>query len=128
MDTQDHDQQPNGDDDQQCKAEPSQHHRACTNTTPDTAVSEVLSYLRRSDRGGVLPKNADENEDRGDEDQRQSHLRDRPRREGFDVNVGPGAGVVFFVPAWERGEEEEGDEGEDDGDDAVEEPLSATVL
>ena len=46
-------------------------------------------------------------------------MRDGAGGEGLDVDVGAGAGVVFFVPAGEGGEEEEGDEGEDDGDDAV---------
>ena len=45
-------------------------------------------------------------------------MRDGTGGEGLDVDVGAGAGVVFFVPAGEGGEEEEGDEGEDDGDDA----------
>jgi hypothetical protein len=45
-------------------------------------------------------------------------LRDGSRGEGFDIDIGAGAGVVFFVPARKSGEEEEGDEGEDDGDDA----------
>lgn len=39
--------------------------------------------------------------------------------EGLDIDIGASAGVVFFVPAWECGEEEEGYEGENDGDDAV---------
>lgn len=46
-------------------------------------------------------------------------MRHGSRGEGFDVNVGAGASVVFFVPAGESGEEEEGEEGEDEGDDAV---------
>ena len=45
-------------------------------------------------------------------------MRDWPRGERLDVDVGAGAGVALFVPAGEGGEEEEGDEGEDDGYDA----------
>jgi hypothetical protein len=66
----------------------------------------------------MLPQDGDEHEDGGDEDEGQGDLRDGPRGEGLDVDVGAGAGVALFVPAREGGEEEEGDEGEDDGYDA----------
>jgi len=66
----------------------------------------------------VLPEDGDEDEDGGDKDEREGDLGDGSGGERLDVDVGPGAGVVLFVPAGEGGEEEEGDEGEDDGDDA----------
>ena len=44
---------------------------------------------------------------------------DGSRWEGFNVDIGAGSGVVFFVPAGEGCEEEEDYEGEDDGDDPV---------
>lgn len=67
----------------------------------------------------MLPQDAHQHEYRRDENQCERHLRDGSRGEGFDVNVGAGASVVFFVPAGKSGEEEEGEEGEDEGDDAV---------
>lgn len=67
----------------------------------------------------MLPQDAHQHEYRRDENQCERHLRHGSRGEGFDVNVGAGASVVFFVPAGESGEEEEGEEGEDEGDDAV---------
>ena len=67
----------------------------------------------------MLPEHGDEHEDRSDEDEGEGDLGDGPRGEGLDVDVGARAGVVFFVPAGEGGEEEEGDEGEDYGDDAA---------
>jgi len=67
----------------------------------------------------MLPQHADEHEDGGDENEGEGDLRDGAGGEGFDVDVGAGAGVALFVPAREGGEEEEGYEGEDYGDDAV---------
>ena len=67
----------------------------------------------------MLPEDADEHKDRADEYQRERHLGDGPRRKGFDVDVGASSSVVLFVPAGKGGEEEEGDEGQYDGDDAV---------
>lgn len=67
----------------------------------------------------MLPQDAHEHEYRRDENQCERHLRHGSRGERFDVNVGAGASVVFFVPAGKSGEEEEGEEGEDEGDDAV---------
>ena len=66
----------------------------------------------------MLPQHGDEHEDGRDEDDGEGDLRDGARGEGLDFTV---AAVVvsFFVPAGEGGEEEEADEGEDDGDDAV---------
>ena len=66
----------------------------------------------------MLPEDGDEHEDRGDEDQGEGDLRDGPRGERLDVDIGASAGVALLVPTWESGEEEEGDEGEDDGYDA----------
>lgn len=68
----------------------------------------------------MLPQDAHEHEYRRDENQCERHLRHGSRGKGFDVNVGAGASVVFFVPAGKCGEEEKGEEGEDEGDDAVE--------
>lgn len=67
----------------------------------------------------MLPQDADQHENRRDENQCERHLRDGSRGERFNVNVGAGASVVFFVPAGKSGEEEKGEEGEDEGDDAV---------
>lgn len=75
----------------------------------------------------MLPQDAHEHENRRDENQCERHLRDGSRGERFDVNVGAGASVVFFVPAGKSGEEEEGEEGEDEGDDAVEKKMSVSV-
>lgn len=66
----------------------------------------------------MLPQHADEHEDRGHEDERERDLADGPGGEGLDVALGA-ALVGFLVPAGEGGEQEEADEGEDDGDDAV---------
>lgn len=68
----------------------------------------------------MLPQDAHQHEYRRDENQCERHLRHGSRGERFDVNIGAGASVVFFVPAGKSGEEEEGEEGEDEGDDAVE--------
>lgn len=75
----------------------------------------------------MLPQDAHEHEYRRDENQCERHLRDGSRGERFDVNVGAGASVVFFVPAGKSGEEEEGEEGEDEGDDAVWKKMSVSV-
>ena len=66
----------------------------------------------------MLPQHADEHEDGGDEDEGQGNLADGAGGKGFDVALGA-ALVGFLVPAGEGGEQEEADEGEDDGDDAV---------
>lgn len=121
--TQDHDKQANSHDDQQREPEPTEHHGARPDARMHAAIAEVFGDLGRGDRGGMLPEHADEDEDGGDEDVRQGDLGYRSAGEGLDVDVGAGAGVVFFVPAGEGGEEEEGDEGEDDGDDAENKAL-----
>lgn len=118
MYTQNHNEQPNRHDDQQREPKPTKHHSTGPDAGMHATIAEVLGDLRRGDRGGVLPQHADEDEDGGDEDVRQGDLRHGSAGEGLDVDVGTRAGVVFFVPAGEGGEEEEGDEGEDDGDDA----------
>lgn len=117
MNTQNHNQQPNRHNNQQREPKPTQNHRAGTDTALDAPVAEILSDLRRGYGGGVLPEDADEDEDGGDEDEGEGDLGDGTGGEWFDVDVGTGAGVVFFVPAREGGEKEEGYEGEDDGDD-----------
>lgn len=66
----------------------------------------------------MLPEHGDEHEDGGDEDDGESDLGYGARGEGLDFAFGT-FGVFFFVPAGECGEEEEADEGEDYGDDAV---------
>lgn len=65
----------------------------------------------------MLPEYRDENEDGGDEDDGEGDLRDGAGRERLDFAVGA-LGVLLLVPAGERGEEQETDKGEDDGDDA----------
>lgn len=67
----------------------------------------------------MLPQDAHQHEYRRDENQCERHLRHGSRGERFDVNVGAGASVVFFVPAGKSCQEEKGEEGEDEGDDAV---------
>lgn len=111
MNTQNHDQQPNRHNNQQRKPKPTQHHRARAHPGPHTPVSEILRNLRRGNTCGMLPEDADEDEDGGDEDEREGYLRNGAGGEGFDVDVAAGAGVVFFVPAGEGCEEEEGYEG-----------------
>ena len=128
MYTQNHDEQANRDDNQQREPEPPEHHSAGPHAGMHAAIAEVLGDLGGGDGGRVLPQHADEHEDGGDEDVRQGDLGDGSAGEGLDVDVGAGAGVVFFVPAGEGGEEEESDEGEDDGDDAAEKSVSKTVL
>lgn len=66
----------------------------------------------------MLPENGDEHEDRCDEDNCESDLRDGTRWERLDFTFGA-TSIFFLVPAWERSEEEETDECEDDCDDAV---------
>lgn len=68
----------------------------------------------------MLPQDADEHEDGRDEDEGQRDLADGPRREGLNVHVGAGFGVALFVPPGKGGEEDEGDKGEDNGNDAAE--------
>lgn len=119
MYTQNHHQQPNRDHNQQREPQPTQHHRARPDSTPYTPVPEILRHLRRRDGRRVLPEHADEHEDGRDEDEGERDLRDGARGEGLDVDVGAGAGVVFFVPAGESCEEQEGYEGEDYGDDST---------
>lgn len=115
---QDHNKQAYSDDDEERKTEPAEDHSRCADAGPDGPVSEILRYNGGADRGGVLPEHRDEDEDGGDEDDGEGHLRDGPRGKGFHFAFGAFRGF-FLVPAWEGGEEEEADEGEDDGDDAV---------
>lgn len=65
----------------------------------------------------MLPQDRDQHEDGGDEDDGQGHLRHGPAGEGLHLAVGALA-VLLLVPAWEGGQQEEADEGEDYGDDA----------
>lgn len=65
----------------------------------------------------MLPQHGHEDKDGGDKDYGEGHLRHGPAGEGLDLAVGPLA-VLLLVPAWEGGQEEEADEGEDYGDDA----------
>merc|ERR1719282_780169 len=115
--TQDHDEQANRHDDQQREPKPTEHHSTRPDTGMYATVAKVLGDLRCGDGRRVLPEHADEHEDGGDEDVRQGDLGDGAAGEGLDVDVGAGAGIVFFVPTGEGGEEEKSDEGEDDGDD-----------
>ena len=66
----------------------------------------------------MLPQHGDENEDGGDEDDGEGDLGNRSGWEGLDVTLGAFR-VFCLVPAGESGEEDEADEGEDDGNDAV---------
>ena len=66
----------------------------------------------------MLPQHRDENEDGCNEDHGEGDLRYWAGREGLDVHV-RAIRASLFVPAWESGEEEEADEGEDDCDDAA---------
>lgn len=119
MNTQNHDQQPNRHNNQQRKPKPPQHHRTSSNSTLNRSISKILRNLRSCHRSRMLPQDAHQHEYRRDENQCERHLRDGSGGKGFDVNVGAGASVVFFVPAGKSGEEEKGEEGEDEGDDAV---------
>jgi hypothetical protein len=51
-------------------------------------------------------------------------LADGPRGEGLDVDLRAGVFVLLVVPAGEGSEEDEADEREDDGDDAVRDGVS----
>lgn len=119
LNTQNHNQQPNRNHNEQPERKPAQYHRRSPHPTPDTPVPKVLGDLGRGDRGRVLPQYGDEDEDGGDEDEGEGDLRDGARGEGFDVDVGAGAGVRFFVPAGEGGEQDEGYKDEDYCYDAV---------
>lgn len=116
--TQNHDQQADRDDNEQRKREPTEHHGAGADARHDAAVGKVLGDGAGGHRGRVLPQDRDEHEDRGDEDDGQGDLGDGPAGERLHLALGTFA-VLFLVPAREGGEEEEADEGEDDGDDAV---------
>lgn len=118
IDTQDHHQQPNRHDNKQREPKPAQHHRRRAHPRPHRPIPHVLRDGRSRDRGRVLPQHADEHEDRGHEDERERDLADGSGGEGLDVALGA-AFVGFLVPAGEGGEQEEADEGEDDGNDAV---------
>lgn len=71
----------------------------------------------------MLPKDRDEDEDGGDEDDGQSDLRDGAGGERLDFALGS-FGVLLLMPAGERRQEEQADEGEDDGDDATRPAVS----
>ncbi len=123
-----HDEQADGDDDEQGEAEPAEDHGAGADAGHDAAVAEVLRDDGRGHRGRVLPQHRHEHEHRRHEDDRQRHLRHRPARERLDLPLRPLA-VLLLVPAGEGRQQQEADEGEDDGDDAVrrgEDGLSAT--
>lgn len=119
MDTQNHHQQSNRDNNQQTKSKPSKYHGRCANSALHASVSEILRHLRSRNRCRVLPQYAHQHEDTGDEDQSQRDLGYRPRREGLDVNIAAGSRVMLFMPAWKGREKEEGYEGEYNSDDAV---------
>lgn len=55
VDTQNHYQQSNRDDDEQRESKPTQHHRTGTDATSHTAVSEILRDLSGCHRRCVLP-------------------------------------------------------------------------
>ena len=55
MNAQNHHKQSDRYDDEQCKCEPTQDHRAGANATSYTAVSKVLSDLRGCNRCCMLP-------------------------------------------------------------------------
>lgn len=75
----------------------------------------------------MLPQDRDEHEDGGDEDDGQGDLGNGSAGERLHLALGTFA-VFFLVPARERGEEEEADEGKDDGDDAVGRILEMSIL
>ncbi len=58
-----HDQQSDGNDDQQHKSKPSQHHGSCAHPGSNAAVSEVLRNRCGRHRGCVLPQYRYEHED-----------------------------------------------------------------
>ena len=49
MDTEDHNQQTNGNDDEQGKSEPAENHSGRSDTAFDATIAQVLSYLRSCD-------------------------------------------------------------------------------
>lgn len=71
----------------------------------------------------MLPQDGDQDKDGGDENDGQGNLGDGSAGEGLDLALGA-LTVFFLVPAGEGGKEEEADEGENDGDDAVEIEIS----
>ena len=66
----------------------------------------------------MLPEYTDESEDSGNENQGKGCLRDGAGRKRFDITFGA-TFVIFFMPGWEGGKEEKTEEGEDDGNDSV---------
>lgn len=116
--TQNHNHQPNRHNNQQRKPKPPQYHRRRPNATIHAPIPKVLCYLRRRDRGRMLPEHGHKHEDGGDEDEGECRLGDGTRGKGLDVDVGA-ARVGLGVPAREGCQEEEGYEGEDDSDDSV---------
>jgi hypothetical protein len=124
---QNHDQQPDGDNNQQGEAEPAHDHGAGAHAREHAAVAEVLGDDAGGDRRRVLPEDRHEHKDGGDEDDGQRDLADGARREGLDLALGALVRLLL-VPAGEGGEQEEADEGEDDGDDAVSLVSGAEIL
>lgn len=114
-DTQYHDEQTNGDDDEQGETEPAHDDGACADARLDAAVAEVLRYDGRGHGGGVLPEDGYEDEDRGDEDDGQGDLRHGTAGERLDLALGTLA-VLLLVPTGKSSEQQEADEGEDDSD------------
>lgn len=55
MDTQNHNEQTDRDEDQQREAEPAQHHGTSTDAALDAAIPEVLRYLRCCYTRRMLP-------------------------------------------------------------------------
>ena len=118
LDTEYHDQQADGDDDEQREAEPAEHHGGGADAALDRAVAQVLGDGAGGDGGGVLPQHRHQHEDARHEDEGERDLRHGPRGEGLDVALGSPL-VDLLVPAGKGREQDEADEGEDDGDDAM---------
>ena len=66
----------------------------------------------------MLPEDGDKHKYRCDEDDGECDLRDWSRGERFDFSFTAG-GIFFFMPSWKCCEEQEADESEYDGDNAI---------
>jgi hypothetical protein len=71
-----------------------------------TTVAKVFGYGGGGDGCGVLPEDADEYEDGGDEDESQCYLADWTTREGLNIDFGTSNFVFFCVPSGKGCEED----------------------